>query len=81
MGFVYRVCTLYDKYKINKMGKERGHTVLHLLPYQCELNLTELVWAEVKRYIKLNKTTFKIKNIKELIHKGFEQVALQKWRN
>jgi transposase len=41
----------YDKYKIDEMAKEIGHTVLRKPPYHCELHPLELVWAQIKHHI------------------------------
>jgi transposase len=48
METVNRVRPKYDKYKIDEMEQEMGHTVLRLSPYHCELNPIELVWAQKK---------------------------------
>lgn len=36
-----------DHYKIDKIVREHGHTIVRLPPYQCDLNPIELVWKGV----------------------------------
>ena len=39
------------------MFKEAGHEVIRLPPYHSELNPIELVWAFMKGYVEINKTS------------------------
>ncbi|XP_046687431.1 uncharacterized protein LOC124373082 [Homalodisca vitripennis] len=41
-------------YRIDVALKRRGHAVLRLPPYMCELNPIELAWAKIKRVVKGN---------------------------
>ncbi|XP_046675105.1 uncharacterized protein LOC124363847 [Homalodisca vitripennis] len=41
-------------YKIDNLLKEKGHTVLRLPSYMCDLNAIEFVWAQVKQYVRHN---------------------------
>ncbi|CAK9796228.1 hypothetical protein ANTQUA_LOCUS677 [Anthophora quadrimaculata] len=50
----------HKAYKVDQMAQQHGHTVLRLPPYiihMYELNPIELIWAEVKRNIKIRNTT------------------------
>jgi hypothetical protein len=42
-----RVRPKYNKYKIDKMANEVGQTDLSLPQYHCDVNPTELTWAQV----------------------------------
>ncbi|VEN53573.1 unnamed protein product, partial [Callosobruchus maculatus] len=46
----------YNKYRIDEMAKEKNKLVLRLPLYHCELNPTELVWAEIKNAVAEKKT-------------------------
>lgn len=72
---------LYDKYVIDEMAKEKGHIVLRLPPYHCELNPIELVWAKIKGHVKMNNTTFKTKDMQPLIQEGFRNVSPELWKS
>lgn len=39
-------------YRIDEILKSRGHIVIRLPPYMCDLNPIELAWAKMKRKIK-----------------------------
>ena len=41
---------------INKIAQKYGHEILRLPPYHCELNATELIWAEEKNFVAREKT-------------------------
>ncbi|XP_046684624.1 uncharacterized protein LOC124370383 [Homalodisca vitripennis] len=41
-------------YRIDVALKRRGHAVLRLPPYMCELNPIELAWVKIKRVVKGN---------------------------
>ena len=40
------------QYKIDQFLSSKGHTVVRLPPYMCDLNPIELAWAKVKNYIR-----------------------------
>ena len=55
---------IYDT--VSKTTKEAGHTVLCLPPYHCDLNLIELIWSQLKRYVAANNVTFKLPDVQKL---------------
>lgn len=71
----------YQSYVIDEMAKAKGVTILRLPPYHCELNPIELIWADIKGYVARNNTTFKFKDVKQLLEDGIKQVTAEKWKN
>lgn len=71
----------YDKYVIDEYAKDNQKLVLRLPPYHCELNPIELAWESVKSYVQIHNTTFKLKDVLELIKKGVENVTPKMWTN
>lgn len=69
----------FNKYAVDELAALYGVTVLRLPPYHCELNPIELVWAQVKGYVARNNTTFKLVDLKRLLHEGLREVTPQKW--
>jgi hypothetical protein len=59
--------------------KRKGHEVLRLPPYHCELNPIELIWGDLKGFVGLGNSTFKGEDVKALIKKGFAQIDSAKW--
>lgn len=53
----------YNKYVIDEYARENNKTVLRLPPYHWELNPIELAWSSVKNYVRMNNTTFKLKDV------------------
>jgi hypothetical protein len=45
---------LFDRFKIDELIEEHGHTILQLSPYHCHFNPIELVWSQAKRYYNSN---------------------------
>lgn len=71
----------YNTYVIDEYAKSKDIIVLRLPPYHCELNPIELAWASVKNYVRMNNTTFKLKDVQELLVKGVEHVTPEMWTN
>jgi transposase len=66
----------YEKKIVNKLAAEYGVTILRLPPYHCELNLIELVWAQVKGHVARHNESFKMADIKKLFSDGLKLVTL-----
>ena len=79
MDLVSQHRSKYDKYVVDEMARSHNMTVLRLPPYHCELNPIELIWAQVKGYVASHNKTFKLQEIKTLLHEAVEQVTTEKW--
>lgn len=77
---VKQVKTLYQKYVIDEMAKEKGVIILRLPPYHCELNPIELIWADTKGYVARHNTTFKFADAKNLFNDALNQITPEKWK-
>ena len=55
--------------------------MLRLPPYHCDLNPIELIWADVKRFVSENNTTFKKNDVRVLIGDAFSAIDKKKWKN
>lgn len=71
----------YNTYVIDEYAKSKDIIVLRLPPYHFELNPIELAWASVKNYVRMSNTTFKLKDVQELLVKGVEHVTPEMWTN
>lgn len=71
----------FNKYAIDELAKTYNRTVLRLPPYHCELNPIELIWAQVKGEIARKNTTFKLKEVKELLDTSLNNVTKENWLN
>ena len=65
-------------YVIDKIAEEAGHRVMMLLPYHCQYNPIELIWAQVKTSI-AKKNNFKMANLKVLVKEALSLITPQKW--
>ncbi|XP_025207344.1 uncharacterized protein LOC112603129 [Melanaphis sacchari] len=70
-----------NKYVIDELAKNKNIIVLRLPPYHCELNPIELAWSSIKQYVKMNNTTFKLQDVKQLLVEGVERVSPDMWKN
>jgi transposase len=43
------------------------------------LNPIELIWAHVKGFVAENNTTFRLKDVKELVYGGFGRITKEVW--
>ncbi|KAL4156027.1 hypothetical protein QTP88_000062 [Uroleucon formosanum] len=78
---VQTIHTEHDKYVIDEYAKDNNKTVLRLPPYHCGLNPIELAWSSVKSYVRTHNSTFKLKDVKELLERGVEHVTPEMWTN
>ena len=42
---------LFSRYRVDELAREKGHEVIRLPPYHCDLNPIEKVWAYEKGYV------------------------------
>lgn len=79
---VKRLKTLHKPtYVIDELVKASNHTVLRLPPYHCELNPIELAWSSVKNHVRMNNTTYKLPDVKNLLIEGINRVDANMWKN
>lgn len=71
----------YNKYTVDEIAETARKTVLRLPPYHSDLNLMELAWTMVKKYVKTKNTFFKPNDFKQLLKKGIVGVTMENWRN
>ena len=71
-------------YKTDKIANVHGDEVLRTPVRHCELNLIELIWAQVKGFVAKNNTTFRLKDVKELTYgllENIQKMCEQKQKN
>ena len=62
-------------YKTDKIANLHGHEVLRTPVRHSELNPIELIWAQVKGFVAKNNTTFRLKDVKELVYAAFGKIT------
>ncbi|XP_068081862.1 uncharacterized protein [Anabrus simplex] len=67
-------------YVVDEVAKEQVHEVVRLPPYHCHFNPTELVWSDVKRYVRINNKSFTITEVERLFREGIALVDAASWR-
>lgn len=70
------------QYRVDQKLRLSGHTVLRLPPYMCELNPIELVWAQIKKYVRDRNTTGDMSqaHLKELIDEAINSITPEFWK-
>ncbi|XP_050294327.1 uncharacterized protein LOC126734670 [Anthonomus grandis grandis] len=70
-------------YVVDRIIRTHGHVALRTPPYMCELNPIELVWAQLKNYIRSHNTTgdLAMKNLAQLVQDGIESLTPLHWVN
>ena len=56
------------------MAKLHGHKVLRVPPYQCELNASEIIWAQIKGGVGRRITSFNITVVTELLEEELKKL-------
>lgn len=69
----------FKSYEIDKLAESMGHTIVRLPPYHCEFNPIELIWAQVKDYVRKNNTKFCMSHVKSVFEKAISLVTVQNW--
>lgn len=62
-------------YIVDKEIESKGHTVLRLPPYHCDLNPIENVWGIAKGQVADNNTTFNIDDVRNLMVDALEDIS------
>ena len=75
-----KACNPQITYLTDVVTVEKGHRVLRLPVGHCELNLTDLVWAQVKGYAAANNKDFTMAVIERFAKEGIQNVAAEKWK-
>ncbi len=75
-----RKLDIKKKYFVDELLRAKGHIVLRLPAYHCDLNAIEKIWAEMKKYIEKNNTCHSIQFIENLIHQSFNDLSPELWR-
>lgn len=70
-------------YVVDRVIREHGHTPLRTPPYMCEFNPIEMVWSQLKHFIRSHNTTgeFSIKVLKELTEQAIASATPEDWQN
>jgi hypothetical protein len=55
--------------------------VLRLLPHFADLNPVELIWADMKQWLRADNTTFHINDIKRICEQGFKETQAVEWNS
>lgn len=72
-----------QKYIIDEMAKEAGHTVIRLPPYHCQYNAIEMIWAQVKGYAARHNTSppFTANKMMNLLKEACGKITPDDWKN
>lgn len=66
---------------VDEYVKDNNKTILRLPPYHCELNPIELAWSSVKSYVRTHNSTYKIRDVQDLLKRGMKHVTAEMWTN
>lgn len=70
------------QFKVDKLLKESGHSVLRLPPYMCDLNAIEYVWAQVKHHVRSKNTSgnMSLTALQTLTNEAMDSVTPSDWK-
>lgn len=68
-------------YVVDKIAESRGHKVVRLPPYNCDLNPIELAWAKIKYNFREHNVTGDMskERLESLVKSAFLSVTAQDW--
>lgn len=70
-----------SSYVIDDIAEQHGHTVLRVPPYHCELNASELIWAQIKGGVARRNESFNLTHVKALLEDEISNVSQENWAN
>ena len=63
---------------IDNIAKKYGHEVIRLLPYHCDLNAIELIWADEKDCVARENREMTVKSVEALFRERRSQITAEK---
>ena len=69
------------RYQTDEIAENHGHAIVRTPVRHCELNVIELIWANMKAYVARNNCTFKISDVKRLVNEAFDKITATDWLN
>ena len=64
---------------LDGLAAEEGHQVVRLPAYHCDLNPIELIWSQLKGFVRSRNTTGRMDDIERLLQEGFQAVTPEDW--
>jgi hypothetical protein len=58
-----------------------SYMVLRLFPHLANLNPEELIWTDVKQWLRADNTTLHINDIKHICEQGFKETQAVEWNS
>ena len=79
---LWTLCKIYRTDKTSKVidniAKKYGHEVIWLPPYHCDLNATEVIWADEKNYVPHENREMTLKSVEALFRERRSQITAEK---
>ena len=66
-------------YHVDEIAREHGHEVVRLAPYNCDLNPIEMIWSQVKGYVRARNQTGQMAKLQTLIQEAVDTVTPDTW--
>ena len=66
-------------YFIDELAREHGHEVLRLAPYNCDLNPIEMIWSQMKQYVRKRNRTGHLETVRSLISEAVQNIPPSTW--
>ncbi|XP_063897313.1 uncharacterized protein LOC135118660 [Helicoverpa armigera] len=68
------------QYEIDNLLRDNGHTVLRLPPYHCDLNVIEMIWSSMKRFVAEHNIGKSDAEMPQLIAEAFTKITTAEWQ-
>ena len=64
---------------LDGLAAEEGHQVVRLPAYHCDLNPIEMIWSQLKGFVRSRNTTGRMDDIERLLQEGVQTVTAEDW--
>ena len=69
------------EYVLDNLARDAGHEVIRLPPYHCDLNPIEMIWAQMKAYVRQRNTSGRLQDVERLLCESQQVIDQELWRN
>ena len=70
-----------QQFVVDELANKKGHNVIRLPPYHCHFNPIELIWADIKGYVRKNNTKFTLTEVEKLVREAVINISPNAWNN
>ena len=69
------------EYVLDNLARDAGHQIFRLPPYHCDLNPIEMLWAQMKTYVRQRNISGRLEDVERLLGQSQQVIDDGLWPN